>query len=191
MLQVQPLGARVPIFRQLQADRSPVILVNIFQVAETDIPSLEQCVHNSVAVSLHPSLGCESLRRTVGLTIVVSCSDRSSRCPTQKLSPNNESFWRRSDKIEWVAGDQSQLLMPGRIQYLNIVRSHDLCGGDSVFIFPRLNHYLDCVISAYEPQRTKERVSMAGHPDITTVSRQRRTPYVSGAPLKLAFLRTF
>jgi len=49
MLQVQPLGARVPIFRQLQADRSPVILVNIFQVAETDIPSLEQYPASTIA----------------------------------------------------------------------------------------------------------------------------------------------
>jgi heme-degrading monooxygenase HmoA len=40
MLQIQPLDATVPIFRQLQADQSPVVLVNIFQVAEADVPSL-------------------------------------------------------------------------------------------------------------------------------------------------------
>ena len=40
MLQLQPLDPKVPIFQQLQADQSPVILVNIFQVAEADVPAL-------------------------------------------------------------------------------------------------------------------------------------------------------
>jgi heme-degrading monooxygenase HmoA len=40
MLQIQPLDANVPIFRQFQADQSPVVLVNIFQVAGADIPAL-------------------------------------------------------------------------------------------------------------------------------------------------------
>ena len=42
MLQLRPLDANVPIFRQLQADQSPVILVNIFQVAEGEVPALLQ-----------------------------------------------------------------------------------------------------------------------------------------------------
>jgi heme-degrading monooxygenase HmoA len=40
MLQLQPLDVNVPIFHQLQADQSPVVLVNIFQVAAAEIPSL-------------------------------------------------------------------------------------------------------------------------------------------------------
>lgn len=40
MLQLKPLDQNVPIFQQLSADVSPVVLVNIFQVAEQDIPSL-------------------------------------------------------------------------------------------------------------------------------------------------------
>ena len=40
MLQLRPLDVNVPIFRQLQVDQSPVVLVNIFQVAEAEIPSL-------------------------------------------------------------------------------------------------------------------------------------------------------
>jgi heme-degrading monooxygenase HmoA len=40
MLQLRPLDVNVPIFHQLQSDQSPVVLVNIFQVAEADIPSL-------------------------------------------------------------------------------------------------------------------------------------------------------
>jgi len=35
-----PLDKNVPIFQQLGADVSPVILVNIFNVAESDIPAL-------------------------------------------------------------------------------------------------------------------------------------------------------
>lgn len=40
MFQLQPLDARVPIFQQLQAEAGPVVLVNIFQVAEADVPAL-------------------------------------------------------------------------------------------------------------------------------------------------------
>jgi heme-degrading monooxygenase HmoA len=40
MLQLQPLDTKVPIFRQLQADQGPVVLLNIFQVLEKDIPHL-------------------------------------------------------------------------------------------------------------------------------------------------------
>jgi heme-degrading monooxygenase HmoA len=40
MLQLKPLDAEVPIFHQLGADVSPVVLVNIFQVAPADIPAL-------------------------------------------------------------------------------------------------------------------------------------------------------
>lgn len=40
MLQLKPLDAVVPIFQQLQTDVSPVILVNVFNVAEADIQNL-------------------------------------------------------------------------------------------------------------------------------------------------------
>jgi len=40
MLQLQPLDTAVPIFAQLGAELAPVVLVNIFQVAEADIPAL-------------------------------------------------------------------------------------------------------------------------------------------------------
>ena len=40
MLQLKPLDENVPIFKQLNADVSPVILVNIFTVSESDIPVL-------------------------------------------------------------------------------------------------------------------------------------------------------
>jgi len=40
MLQLKPLDESVPIFRQLGSDLAPVVLVNIFHVAEADIPAL-------------------------------------------------------------------------------------------------------------------------------------------------------
>ena len=40
MLALKPLDADVPIFHQLSAEVSPVVLVNIFQVAQADIPAL-------------------------------------------------------------------------------------------------------------------------------------------------------
>ena len=40
MLQLKPLDEHVPIFQQLNADVSPVVLVNVFTVTESDIPAL-------------------------------------------------------------------------------------------------------------------------------------------------------
>ena len=40
MLELKPLDPNVPIFQQINTDVSPVVLVNIFQVAEADIPAL-------------------------------------------------------------------------------------------------------------------------------------------------------
>jgi heme-degrading monooxygenase HmoA len=40
MLQLKPLDSTVPIFRQIETEQSPVILVNVFTVAEGDIPTL-------------------------------------------------------------------------------------------------------------------------------------------------------
>ena len=40
MLQLKPLDAVVPIFQQIQTEQSPVVLVNIFNVAVADIPAL-------------------------------------------------------------------------------------------------------------------------------------------------------
>jgi hypothetical protein len=40
MLQLKPLDPAVPIFQQIQTEQSPVILVNVFTVAEGDVPVL-------------------------------------------------------------------------------------------------------------------------------------------------------
>ncbi len=40
MLQLTPLDPNVPIFQQVGTDVAPVVLVNVFQVAEADIPAL-------------------------------------------------------------------------------------------------------------------------------------------------------
>lgn len=40
MVQLRPLDPNVPLFQQTKSDLSPVVLVNIFQVAEGDVPAL-------------------------------------------------------------------------------------------------------------------------------------------------------
>ena len=40
MLQLKPLDTAVPIFQQLGTEQSPVVLVNVFNVAAADIPAL-------------------------------------------------------------------------------------------------------------------------------------------------------
>lgn len=46
MIDIQPLDKTVPIFKQLNAEQSPVVLVNIFNVAEEDIPALIKAWEN-------------------------------------------------------------------------------------------------------------------------------------------------
>lgn len=46
MLELRPLDQNVPIFQQLNSDVSPVILVNVFEVAEPDIPALLEAWEN-------------------------------------------------------------------------------------------------------------------------------------------------
>lgn len=40
MIQLKPLDEKVPVFQQFSENVSPVILVNIFNVAQSDVPAL-------------------------------------------------------------------------------------------------------------------------------------------------------
>lgn len=46
MVELKPLDKNVPIFKQLETDKSPVVLVNIFDVAEEDAPALIKAWEN-------------------------------------------------------------------------------------------------------------------------------------------------
>jgi heme-degrading monooxygenase HmoA len=71
MLQFQPLDQNVPIFHQLDAEASPVILVNMFQVAEAEIPALLKAWENDanwmkrqsgyISTQLHQAIGGSTL----------------------------------------------------------------------------------------------------------------------------------
>ena len=74
MLQLRPLDAEVPIFAQLQADQSPVVLVNIFQVAEADIPSLlEAWAQDAAWMKRQPGYISTQLHRGIaGSTVLMN-----------------------------------------------------------------------------------------------------------------------
>jgi heme-degrading monooxygenase HmoA len=71
MLQLRPLDQNVPIFQQLGTEASPVILVNLFQVAEADIPALLKAWENDatwmkkqpgyISTQLHQAIGGSTL----------------------------------------------------------------------------------------------------------------------------------
>ena len=71
MLQLRPLDQNVPIFQQLSTESSPVILVNVFQVAEADIPALLKAWENDanwmktqpgyISTQLHQAIGGSTL----------------------------------------------------------------------------------------------------------------------------------
>ena len=71
MLQLHPLDQNVPIFQQLSTESSPVILVNVFQVAEADIPALLKAWENDanwmkrqpgyISTQLHQAIGGSTL----------------------------------------------------------------------------------------------------------------------------------
>jgi len=67
MVQLRPLDEKVPIFQQLGTEVSPVILVNVFHVAEADIPALLKAWENDanwmkkqpgyISTQLHQGIG--------------------------------------------------------------------------------------------------------------------------------------
>ena len=67
MVQLRPLDEKVPIFQQLGTEVSPVILVNVFHVAEGDISALLKAWENDatwmkqqpgyISTQLHQAIG--------------------------------------------------------------------------------------------------------------------------------------
>ncbi len=67
MVQLRPLDEKFPIFQQLGTEVSPVVLVNVFHVAEADIPALLKAWENDanwmkkqpgyISTQLHQAIG--------------------------------------------------------------------------------------------------------------------------------------
>jgi heme-degrading monooxygenase HmoA len=76
MVQFRPLDPVVPIFQQLQTDQSPVILVNIFQVAEADIPALmDAWTRDANWMKRQPGFISTQLHRAIGgSTVLLNCA---------------------------------------------------------------------------------------------------------------------
>ena len=74
MVQLRPLDTEIPIFRQLEADQAPVVLVNIFQVAEADIPALLEAWTNDASwMKLQPGFISTQLHRGIaGSTVLMN-----------------------------------------------------------------------------------------------------------------------
>jgi heme-degrading monooxygenase HmoA len=67
MLQLRPLDQNVPIFQQLGTEASPVILVNVFQVAEADIPALLKAWEKDANwMKKQPGYICTQLHQAIG-----------------------------------------------------------------------------------------------------------------------------
>jgi heme-degrading monooxygenase HmoA len=67
MLELRPLDQNVPIFQQLNTDVSPVVLVNIFQVAEPDVPALLNAwEHDANWMKSQPGYISTQLHRGIG-----------------------------------------------------------------------------------------------------------------------------
>ena len=67
MLELRPLDQNMPIFQQLNTDVSPVVLVNIFQVAEPDVPALLSAWENDANwMKKQPGYISTQLHRGVG-----------------------------------------------------------------------------------------------------------------------------
>jgi heme-degrading monooxygenase HmoA len=67
MLELRPLDQNVPIFQQLSTDVSPVVLVNVFQVAEPDIAALLKSWENDANwMKKQPGYISTQLHRGIG-----------------------------------------------------------------------------------------------------------------------------
>jgi len=74
MLQLQSLDVKVPFFRQLDVEQSPVVLVNIFQVPEADVPAvLEAWAADAVWMKRQPGFISTQLHRGIaGSTVLMN-----------------------------------------------------------------------------------------------------------------------
>jgi heme-degrading monooxygenase HmoA len=67
MLQLRPLDNNVPIFQQLGAEASPVVLINLFEVDEADIPGLLKAWENDANwMKRQPGYISTQLHRGIG-----------------------------------------------------------------------------------------------------------------------------
>ena len=67
MVQLRPLDEKVPIFQQLGTEASPVVLVNVFHVAEADIPALLQAwEHDANWMKKQPGYISTQLHQAIG-----------------------------------------------------------------------------------------------------------------------------
>jgi heme-degrading monooxygenase HmoA len=67
MLELRPLDTKVPIFAQLGSDVSPVVLINLFEVAESDIPGLLTAwEHDANWMKRQPGYISTQLHRAIG-----------------------------------------------------------------------------------------------------------------------------
>jgi heme-degrading monooxygenase HmoA len=67
MVQLRPLDETVPIFQQLGSEVSPVILVNVFHVAEADIPALLKAwEHDANWMKKQPGYISTQLHQAIG-----------------------------------------------------------------------------------------------------------------------------
>jgi len=67
MVQFRPFDEKVPIFQQLGTEVSPVILVNVFYVAEADIPALLKAwEHDANWMKKQPGYISTQLHQSIG-----------------------------------------------------------------------------------------------------------------------------
>ena len=72
MLQLRPLDSNVPIFQQLQTDQSPVVLVNIFQVSDAEVPALlEAWAQDAAWMKQQPGYISTQLHQGIGGSTVL------------------------------------------------------------------------------------------------------------------------
>jgi heme-degrading monooxygenase HmoA len=72
MVQFRPLDEKFPIFQQLNTEQTPVVLVNIFQVAEADLPALlEAWTQDANWMKRQPGFISTQLHRGIGGSTVL------------------------------------------------------------------------------------------------------------------------
>lgn len=74
MLSFQPMDVNVPIFQQLQTDQSTVILINLFRVAQADVPALLQAwTHDAEWMKRQPGFISTQLHQGIaGSTVLLN-----------------------------------------------------------------------------------------------------------------------
>ena len=135
MVQLKPLDENVPIFQQINAEVSPVVLLNTFQVAESEVPALLRAWENDanwmkkqpgfISTQLHRGIAGSTVFMNYAVWESVAHFRAAFNHPDFKKAIGALSFFRSRIAASFHALDGSKSVCWPIAQRLNVARARE------------------------------------------------------------------